>query len=201
MTTLYKLTTSTGLTRAGERNETKWGPGITHEAQGSGTELCSDGFIHAYTSPLLAVLLNPIHANIDFPLLWECEGVVLLSDHGLKVGCKKLTTIRTLPVPIVTQEQRIAFGILCALEVERNVVFVKWARKWLSGEDRTKTAASTMMEAAAAGAAAMAAAAAAAIATARAAATAAAIAAATAATAATAASLDLQSLAEKALEY
>lgn len=167
MTTLYKLTTSTGLTRAGERNEMKWGPGITHEAQGSGTELCSDGFIHAYTSPLLAVLLNSIHADIANPLLWECEGEVLLSDHGLKVGCKKLTTIRTLPVPIVTQEQRVAFGILCALEVERDAVFAKWARKWLSGEDRTKAAAEAARTAARA----------------------------------TSSSLDLQLIAEKALEY
>ena len=59
MTKLYKLTDQNHQTR----NNTKWGAGVTHTASGQG-DLCTAGWLHAYTSPLLAVLLNPIHANI-----------------------------------------------------------------------------------------------------------------------------------------
>jgi hypothetical protein len=38
---LYKLTDEHGQTRGG----TQWGEGVTHTATGTGTELCSDGWI------------------------------------------------------------------------------------------------------------------------------------------------------------
>ena len=112
MTKLYKLTDQSGQTR----NATQWGPGVTHEASGEG-ELCGHGWLHAYTHPLLAALLNPIHANFQEPVLWEAEGEIWLYDHGLKVGCRKLTTLRQIPLPAVTLEQRVEFGIRCALSV------------------------------------------------------------------------------------
>ena len=51
----YKLTDKNGQTK----NSTQWGPGITHEAPGAG-QLCSDGWIHVYDHPELAVTLDPI---------------------------------------------------------------------------------------------------------------------------------------------
>lgn len=36
---------------------------------------------------------------------------------------------------------RIAFAILCAIEVYPDIAFHRWATKWLSGEDRRKSAA------------------------------------------------------------
>lgn len=133
---LYKLTDQNKETM----NHTVWGEGIEHTATGRGP-LCSPGWLHAYTDPLLAVLLSPIHTRIENPRLWECEGDVGMDDNGLKVGCTRLKTIREIELPVVTTEQRVKFGILCALEMNRNEEFEAWARGWLDGTDRTEAAA------------------------------------------------------------
>jgi len=141
---LYKLTDEHDRTYGG----TQWGEGVTHTAPGKGP-LCSAGWIHAYTDPLLAVMLNPIHGDFSKPHLWEAEGVVGVEDHDLKVGCESLTTVRRMKVPRVTQAQRVRFGVLCALEVYRESHFVARAEAWLSGSDRTEEAAWEAAEAAA----------------------------------------------------
>ena len=133
---LYKLTDQNHRTRAGESNECQWGENITHSGTGEG-ELCGPGWIHAYTDPLLAVMFNPIHANIKSPILWESEGDVVLDDHGVKVGCLSLTTLRIVPLPEVSTNQLVAFGILCAMQVYRDPKFLKWADGWLAGTDRS----------------------------------------------------------------
>lgn len=151
MTTLYKLTTQEWKTRTGYPNETTWGPNVTHSGTGEG-RLCGPGYIHAYTSPLLAVLLNPAHASIPDPVLWEGEGEIVLSDEGLKVGCLTFTTLRIIPLPKITPLQKVAFGILCAKSVCRDVRWNTWADRWLSGENRSGSAARAAAYAAAAGA-------------------------------------------------
>jgi hypothetical protein len=140
MAILYKLTTQDGYTRKGESNQCLWGPGVSHSGTGEG-DLCGPGFIHAYTHPLLAVLLNPIHASIGNPLLWECEGDVVREDKGLKVGCVTLTTLRAIDLPVFTPEQRVKFAILCAKTCCSDAVWLTWAEKWLSGDDRSLSAA------------------------------------------------------------
>ena len=132
MSKLYKLTDRDGQTWGG----TQWGPGISHSGTGEG-ELCGPGWIHAYEHPLIAVLLNPIHANFQNPRLWEAEGEVGLRDGQIKCGCKTLTTIREIPLPAITTEMRVRFAILCAKEVCACLSWNAWADKWLSGEDRS----------------------------------------------------------------
>lgn len=61
---LYKLTNQNGQTY----NQTQWGENVSHSGTGQG-ELCGPGWIHAYTSPLLATLFNPIHAAFSNPQL------------------------------------------------------------------------------------------------------------------------------------
>ena len=134
---VYKLTDQKFLTR----NNTLWGENITYETSGKG-ELCSDGWLHFYHNPILAILLNPIHADISNPILWEAEAEGRLrDDHGLKGGCTKLTTIKQLPLPEVTLEQRVELAIRCAMEVYKDENWLTWAEKWLSGEDRSKESA------------------------------------------------------------
>lgn len=128
---LYKLTDGNGETY----NHTQWGEGVTHMASGEG-ELCSSGWIHAYRDPLIAVCMNPVHARFIDPQLWEAEGVPE-RDDGCKVGCRELTTLRRIPLPVVTTEQCVKFGILAALAVCKNEQFVTWANAWLSGKDRS----------------------------------------------------------------
>ena len=139
MATLYKLTRQDDTTSGGDTTVT-WGANVSHTAVGSGTQLCSSDVIHAYTHPLLAVLLNPIHANYENPKLWRCEGEVVADDHGLKVGVKTLTTIEEITLPVVTTEQRVKFAILCAKQVYKDKQWNEWADKWLSGEDRSAPA-------------------------------------------------------------
>ena len=136
MTKLFKLTDQNCETY----NHTKWGEGVTHKTKGYG-EMCGPGWLHAYTSPELAVLLNPIHANFSNPILWECEGVVEKTDNGLKVGTTQLTTIKRIILPEVTTIQRVAFGILCSQTVYSNPQFNRWAKDWLTGKDRSAQAA------------------------------------------------------------
>ncbi|MHB1955285.1 MAG: hypothetical protein ACYCOU_16245 [Sulfobacillus sp.] len=132
---LYKLTDAEGQTR----DNTQWGAGVTHSGTGEG-DLCGPGWVHAYLNPLVAVLMNSAHADFNKPRLWEAKGKVALSD-GTKVGCRRLTTVRELPVPAITIEQRVRFAILCAKKVYQDPDWLTWAEKWLSGADRTKASA------------------------------------------------------------
>jgi len=146
--TLYKLTDENDQTYGG----CQWGEGVTHTADGLGG-LCTCHWIHSTTDPLLAVLLNPAQGRYDLATahLWRCSGVVGKEDtpSRLKVGCTDATTIERIPLPVVTAEQTVRFGILCALEVYGEKKYVAWAENWLSGKDRTSRSA----EAAARGAA------------------------------------------------
>lgn len=130
MTTLWKLTDAYGRTYGA----TRWGPGVTHCANGKG-DLCARGWIHAY--PRLVVLLNPTHANFKDPLLWRATGIVGMTDYGLKVGCTELTTIEQVEAPVYSRRQRIAFGIWCASAVCCDPKWCAWADGWLSGRDRS----------------------------------------------------------------
>jgi hypothetical protein len=152
---LYKLTDENDCTRDG----TLWGPGVTHTAAKGKAVLCSNTVIHAYTHPLLAVFLNPIHANITLTTahLWTARGRVVVNDHGLKVGCKTLTTLERIELPVVTNTQRIAFGILAAKKRCHEPSWNKWADDWLSGKDRSTAAAAAAWAAKDAAAAAVAA--------------------------------------------
>lgn len=142
---LYKLTDENGQTK----NATQWGEGVEHAATGDAAQdLCSDGWIHAYESPLLAVLLNPIHANFRNPILWEAEGEVEKRDGQLKVGCRKLRTLQKIPLPKIKTEQRVKFAVFCAQAVYDDAVWHTWAKNWLSGKDRSAGAAAEAARAA-----------------------------------------------------
>ena len=135
---VYKLTDENARTHG----DTQWGPGISHEAKPGDGELCSEYWIHAYEDPLLAVLHNPLHIAFSKPRLWEAEAEGEIKREGrLKLGCKKLTVLNEIPLPELTVEQRVAYGIYAALEVYKDEKFVEWAEKWLKGEDRSAEAA------------------------------------------------------------
>jgi hypothetical protein len=120
---------------------TQWGKNVTCTSNGK-NELCSDGWIHYYDSPLLAVLLNPIHADFTKPHLWEIKvGGTVKKDCGLKFGTTKVTTISRMKLPKVTTEQRIIFGILCAMKVYKDNKFLEWGNHWIDGSDRSAGAA------------------------------------------------------------
>ena len=137
MQTLYKLTDENGRTQ----NYTQWDEGISHTAAGEGTKLCTGDVIHAYECPLVAVFMNPSHANYKNPILWEAEGVIVAREGQLKCGVKTLTTLRKLDLPTISTQERIEIAIRCALKVYSKRPFVDWADKWLAGTDRSGAAA------------------------------------------------------------
>src|SRR3990172_2478560 len=137
----YKLTDQDGYTRRGEENETLWEVGQTISARGDGIVLCTDGVIHFYDSPEMAIVMNPIHADIPNPVLWEIEIDAVIAHDGTKGGCKSATALRTVAVPNITTNQRIRFAIMCALEFYHDAQYVAWANGWLCGHDRSADAA------------------------------------------------------------
>ena len=143
MTTLYKLTDQDMRTH----NGFQWKIGKRFKASGLGTRLCSDGYLHAYEHPGLALFFNPIHAAFSPPRLFEAQGVVKLREGQLKCGVKSLTLIRELDLTVTTH-QRIAFAIYCAKSVYENPAWNAWADAWLAGTDRSEEAARTAWAAA-----------------------------------------------------
>jgi len=133
----YKLTDGNGQTRRG----TQWGENVTHRAREGELEFCSDTAIHFYSDPLLADFCNPIHGDFTNPILWEGEAKGETKTDGLKSICKEFTTIKQIPLPKLTKEQKIEVGIRCALKVCKDKGFVEWANKWLSREDRSEKSA------------------------------------------------------------
>jgi len=142
---VYKLTNQNLQTHGGYQ----WEPGVARETDGRGN-LCGPGWLHYYHDPLLAVLLNPIHADIEGPILWEAEAEGLhRDDRGLKGGCTRLTLLRRIELPQITTEQRVRFGILCAKVICDNPAWNAWADRWLDGSDRSQESAWAATEAAA----------------------------------------------------
>lgn len=137
---LYKLTDADDST--GPERDCQWGEGITHTADGNG-ELCTKHWIHAYTHPLIAVFMNPVHGMYDLETahLWECKGEIGIDDNDLKCGTKKLTAIKQVSLPKLSAEQRVEIAIRVSLLVYKERKYQRWAENWLNGKDRSGAAA------------------------------------------------------------
>ena len=108
-----------------------WGEGVTHTATGPlDGGLCSDAFIHFYRDPILAVMMDPIHANFGSSAkLWEAEATGAVLHEPLKSGSRSLTTIHEIPLPVVTTAQRVKFAQLCAAAARaaKAAAYAAWA--------------------------------------------------------------------------
>ncbi len=104
--------------------------------------MCSPDYIHGYADSLLAVLLNPIHANICDPLGWKIDIDGDCQHDGLKLGAKTVTTIQPIVLLAVRPDQRVRFAILCALWALHVThisipAWESWAESCLSGDNTT----------------------------------------------------------------
>jgi hypothetical protein len=87
---------------------------------------------------VLAVLLNPGHANFDKPRLFEAEAKGKIKYDGqLKFGCQKMRLIKELALPKIPLVKRVELAIKLALKVSKDKAFVTWAKNWLNGTDRS----------------------------------------------------------------
>lgn len=128
----YKLTDKNIQTY----NGFQWVIGRREVITKTGYELCSDAVFHGYHSLAQAVLFNPIHANYQNARGFKCEVDSIISDDKLKFGCKEMTLLEELHLPIFTTEQKVKFAILCAKKVCKYTGWNKWADDWLSGKNR-----------------------------------------------------------------
>ncbi len=143
----YKLTDANMRSNNGK---CQWKLGERKTVRGN-LELCVKGF-HYYQHPLLAVLHNPIHGDYDPQTmrLFKCEVSGKHLDEGQMKGCcSSMTLIEEIPVPLITLEQKIKYGIYVSLEVYHDPKFIQWAENWLSGKNRSAEAAWSAARAAA----------------------------------------------------
>jgi hypothetical protein len=122
-------------------NKTKWELNKTITVTKEGTEMCTDQVLHCYNHPLLAILFNPIHANISNPRLFEINVDEIVNTDGLKYASKSQTLIKELIIPEITTEQRIEFAIRVVKLVYKDTNWNTWADNWLDKSDRTKESA------------------------------------------------------------
>lgn len=121
------------------KNDTKWQEGVPNELpEGHDLMLCYPGLYHYYEHPLLAVMFKDHHVPTNYTKLYEIKVEGTVVEGWDKSGATKLTLIKELEIPEVTLINKVAFGILCALEVCEDPTFIDWANNWLSGKERSK---------------------------------------------------------------
>ena len=150
---LYKLTDANLCTHGGYQ----WVIGETRETSGTGP-LCASGWLHAYSHPDIAILLNPIHADYRPCRLFEAEGSgIYLSDQSLKVGVSRLRLLRELPVPVFSAWERAAWAVFVVRSTPGRTSipqWEEWADQFLAAGPQAVGAAWAAANAAAAAAAA-----------------------------------------------
>ncbi len=134
---MYKLVKQNYTTHS----NTKWEIGVKVIANGIGDTMGTNAVIHCYSNPYLAILFNPIHANICNPRLIKVSCSKIIANDGLKQGCKEQTMIEEIPLPVLSTLQKVEFAIRCAMLYYKEKEYVLWATSWLNGKDRSKSAA------------------------------------------------------------
>lgn len=135
---LYKVTDSRGCTRGG----TQWGPGITHTAKGDPSQdLNSDGWIHAYEHPVLALIFKSLHTDPGQAVkrLWEADGIVERRCGHIKCACRTLTTVREIAFPDLSLMELADIAEQASRTAGRTTVFASaWAERsvWAARQAR-----------------------------------------------------------------
>jgi hypothetical protein len=139
----YKLVDQDGYTRKGSQGETLWLPvGSKVRPTGEGDQPCGPGVLHAYISPEVAVLMNPIHGDIPNPRMFKVISDVKWKTDGVKRWTQgECTVLAKVEVPKISLEEKVAFA-LCVAPHESTREF---AVKWLSGKDRSYESARAAM--------------------------------------------------------
>lgn len=114
---------------------------VMHSANTGSEEPIVRIIMSGFDSPLLAALEYPgSNEGIRLFMLqtWQTE-----ADKSNPQAC---TTVKEVEAPSISLEEKLGFFVSAALEVYKNRDFKKWARKWLSGEDRSADSARTVYE-------------------------------------------------------
>jgi len=134
----YKLTDQELRTH----NGFQWEVGKKYTIEKPGTKMCSDQVFHCYSHPVLAVILNPVHANIKNPRMFEVEVDEIVAGDGLKFASKAQTLVSEIALPELSTVQKVDFAIRVALKVYKDEGFEKWAASYLDRSDTSEAAVS-----------------------------------------------------------
>lgn len=94
------------------------------------SKILSQNIWECADSPLMAVMMNPLHAECVLPRLFELRGNV--EDNQFT-----LHQLHEITVPRVSPEQKLAFSMYCVSASAFDRVFIAWVDRWLTGGDRS----------------------------------------------------------------
>lgn len=105
-----------------------------------------EGFVFYEKHPLLAVIFKKYHERESCRKLYQIRPKGNVIESWSQYKSEGITFLKKIRPPKINTIQRIAFGVLCTLEIFKKdlvkeykdaSVYVDWAEKWLSGEDRS----------------------------------------------------------------
>lgn len=108
------------------------------QSRHEGGDLVSRNTWECMSTPQLAVMVNPLHAQSVPARLFEIrhrEVALVPRRAGVNLY------IRELSVPTVAPIQKLAFAIMAVRDLNYDHPFTDWAQRWLAGTDRTTIAA------------------------------------------------------------
>ncbi len=136
---VYKITDKDNCTN---RGRTLWGENVTLKREGKGElDLLPKRVLRCYRDPYLAVFMSPIYDKYNPIKLWEAETPIIIYDDGTMSDVRELTTIRQIPLPELTINQRVTIAVKCAGVVFIDTKFGNWALRWEIGKDRSAASA------------------------------------------------------------
>ncbi|MEE8481990.1 MAG: hypothetical protein V3S12_01425 [Acidiferrobacterales bacterium] len=99
----------------------------------SSSNIVSENASEIAATPLVAIMLNPWHAQLDNPKMLKMHFTTELDDTNDPIF---RTNVCEVPMPEATTDQKIIFALLVIKQVYKNTEFNQWAEKWITGSDR-----------------------------------------------------------------
>ncbi|MEE8388533.1 MAG: hypothetical protein V3R65_08150 [Acidiferrobacterales bacterium] len=121
----YLLADVNGRSRRGTTIEVNY----TNGKRQFGGDVVSRNIWECADTPLLAVMINPLHAECVCPRLFEIRG------FGQEQN--EIHRIREIGLPKVLAEQKLAFAMYCVHSLAPDDAFAAWVERWLANVDRS----------------------------------------------------------------
>jgi len=134
----YILADSANRTRNGSRVF----PGRSTFSSQASNNIVAQNASDIGASPLVAIMLNPWHAQLENPKMLELHftSIAIDSSHPtIRMN------VREVEVPEITTDQKIIFALLTISEIYKNDQFNRWASAWISGSDRSAESAGKLI--------------------------------------------------------
>lgn len=125
----YILTNSENRTRQGSCLF----PGGSSFSSQASSDVVTENASEMGASPLVAIMLNPWHAQLEGPKMLEMQFTT--EEDNARDPIFRIT-LREVGMPATTTDQKIIFALMVIVEVYQNELFNQWAQKWISGTDR-----------------------------------------------------------------